>query len=387
MTKFLTILPLVLASISISSDVTDSGILIGKNDNILVLNQSSFGDIQDAIDDFTNPKAPPERTEWMKTEEYEKILENFNKSLEKDYIFYAVEIGLSTCSSSSATKNMACYDVDDEVFYINRFDNSIVNLNRDFFIDESVSSTSRYDVDGASIDLYDVNVIDRRFLSLNVNNINNDFHQVDVPYDFKYMKDNFYLFGLYGLIKIPLNQKIFSQDKIISQVATKEIPNEIIDNKEIMNVSFESYLLTHDNKIIKNFGASNNLDGDSDSLTINLEIKPEVEKIASFRDGEYVPLFRVTPVYPRRPRERGIMGYTIVSFTITETGNVEDVVTKEGFCTTKYPFDFETMQSCSMFNSASERAALKLKYKPRIVDGKSQRVENVLYKFSFVLDN
>ena len=29
-----------------------------------------------------------------------------------------------------------------------------------------------------------------------------------------------------------------------------------------------------------------------------------------FRDGEYIPLFKVTPIYPRRAQERGIMGYT-----------------------------------------------------------------------------
>ncbi len=27
-----------------------------------------------------------------------------------------------------------------------------------------------------------------------------------------------------------------------------------------------------------------------------------------FRDGEYIPLFKVTPIYPRRAQERGIMG-------------------------------------------------------------------------------
>ena len=43
-----------------------------------------------------------------------------------------------------------------------------------------------------------------------------------------------------------------------------------------------------------------------------------------FRDGEYMPLFKVQPIYPRRAQERGTQGYAIVSFTITETGTVED---------------------------------------------------------------
>ena len=39
-----------------------------------------------------------------------------------------------------------------------------------------------------------------------------------------------------------------------------------------------------------------------------------------------------------------------------------------------------------MFNSASARAALKLKYTPKIVDGKAVPVDGVLHKFTYVLD-
>ena len=45
-----------------------------------------------------------------------------------------------------------------------------------------------------------------------------------------------------------------------------------------------------------------------------------------FRDGEYIPLFKIQPQYPRRAQERGTMGFAIVAFTITESGTIEDVV-------------------------------------------------------------
>ena len=35
-----------------------------------------------------------------------------------------------------------------------------------------------------------------------------------------------------------------------------------------------------------------------------------------FRDGEYIPLFKVTPIYPRRAQERGIMGYAVVALSL-----------------------------------------------------------------------
>ena len=48
-----------------------------------------------------------------------------------------------------------------------------------------------------------------------------------------------------------------------------------------------------------------------------------------FRDGEYIPLFKVVPIYPRRAQERGTMGYALVEFTITDTGSVENAVALE----------------------------------------------------------
>lgn len=103
-----------------------------------------------------------------------------------------------------------------------------------------------------------------------------------------------------------------------------------------------------------------------------------------FRDGEYIPLFKVQPIYPRRAQERGTQGFALVSFTITETGTVEDAKALEGYCGDPNGPESE-MRSCSIFNSASARAALKLKYKPKIVDGKATPVEGVLHKFTFVM--
>ena len=104
-----------------------------------------------------------------------------------------------------------------------------------------------------------------------------------------------------------------------------------------------------------------------------------------FRDGEYIPLFKVTPIYPRRAQERVIMGYAVVTFTITETGTVENAKPLEGACGD--PTNPETVfRPCSIFDSAASRAAAKLKYKPKIVDGKAVRVDDVPHKFTFILE-
>ncbi len=119
--------------------------------------------------------------------------------------------------------------------------------------------------------------------------------------------------------------------------------------------------------------------------------KPKPNFAASgsfFRDGEYIPLFKVIPIYPRRAQERGTMGYALVEFTITDSGSVENATTIEGYCSSKRPDDPEAeFRPCSMFNSASARAALKLKYKPKVVDGKAVAVTGVLHRFTYILDD
>ena len=43
-------------------------------------------------------------------------------------------------------------------------------------------------------------------------------------------------------------------------------------------------------------------------------------------DGEYLPIVKVAPQYPRRALSRGIEGYVIVEYTVTKLGTVRDPV-------------------------------------------------------------
>ena len=106
---------------------------------------------------------------------------------------------------------------------------------------------------------------------------------------------------------------------------------------------------------------------------------------ALFRDGDYIPLFKVQPIYPRRAQERGIEGYVIVAFTITESGTIEDPYIVEGKCRSSNNRD-SAYNNCTMFNSSTLRAALKLKYKPTVRDGKTVAVEDVPHKYTFELE-
>lgn len=90
-------------------------------------------------------------------------------------------------------------------------------------------------------------------------------------------------------------------------------------------------------------------------------------------DGEYLPIVKVAPIYPRRAQSRGIEGYVIVEFTVSKTGAVVDPVVVEA-------------NPESIFDRAALDAALKFKYKPRVVDGEPMEVAGVQNKISFEID-
>ena len=90
-------------------------------------------------------------------------------------------------------------------------------------------------------------------------------------------------------------------------------------------------------------------------------------------DGEYLPIVKVAPIYPRRAQTRGITGYCIVEYTVTKSGSIRD----------PQPVD---CQPSGVFESASVKAALKFKYKPRVVDGEAIEVAGVQNKFTYELE-
>ena len=93
------------------------------------------------------------------------------------------------------------------------------------------------------------------------------------------------------------------------------------------------------------------------------------------RDTDYIPLYVPQPMYPRRALSRGKEGYAVIEVIITTTGGVRDPVLLE-----EQPRNFG-------FGRAALKAAVKLKYNPRVVDGTAEEVPGVPYKFSFELED
>jgi protein TonB len=90
-------------------------------------------------------------------------------------------------------------------------------------------------------------------------------------------------------------------------------------------------------------------------------------------DGEYLPIVKVAPIYPRRAQSRGISGYCIVEYTVTTSGAIRDPQAVD-------------CEPAGVFEKASVKAALKFKYKPRVVDGEPIEVAGVQNKFTYELE-
>ncbi len=107
---------------------------------------------------------------------------------------------------------------------------------------------------------------------------------------------------------------------------------------------------------------------------INPDVDIDVSAGGFSSDGEYLPIVKVLPIYPRRALSRGIEGYVIVEFCVTEQGTVRDPVVVEA-------------DPSSIFDRAAINAALKFKYKPKVVNEKPVEVCGVPNRITFEMED
>lgn len=90
-------------------------------------------------------------------------------------------------------------------------------------------------------------------------------------------------------------------------------------------------------------------------------------------DGEYLPIVKIAPVYPRAAQSRGITGYCLVEYTVTTAGTTRDIEVIDA-------------DPPGIFNKVSIAAAKKFKYRPRVVNGEAIEVQGVRNLFKFELE-
>lgn len=89
-------------------------------------------------------------------------------------------------------------------------------------------------------------------------------------------------------------------------------------------------------------------------------------------DASAMPVAQIQPVYPSRAVARGIEGFVLVQFDVSETGAVINP-------------QVLVSQPSSIFDSAALRAVSRWKYQPKVIDGKAVRMFGLQTRFNFNL--
>ena len=101
---------------------------------------------------------------------------------------------------------------------------------------------------------------------------------------------------------------------------------------------------------------------------------PKVIPNGAATDGEFLPIMKVAPEYPRGAASRGIEGYVLLEFTVTSLGSVRDPVVVDA-------------SPPGVFERAATAASLKFRYKPRVLNGQPVDVRGVRNVIRFELES
>ena len=122
-----------------------------------------------------------------------------------------------------------------------------------------------------------------------------------------------------------------------------------------------------------------NLNPNAEKIAISAApVETDIEMSGGFSlgvgEGDYLPIVKVAPIYPQRALSRGVEGFCVVQYVVTRQGTIRD------------PFVIEDQCTSSLFHRASVQAAMKFKYKPRVIDGQAVEVPGVQNKFTYEIE-
>ncbi|MBL6695959.1 MAG: energy transducer TonB [Luminiphilus sp.] len=180
--------------------------------------------------------------------------------------------------------------------------------------------------------------------------------------------------GLFYLMQALVDRDYKQQDAKARKIADIVVPDKVIETnlKEVKPEKVEDPEEPPPDLEPIDFDTDIDMNVANTAPTTGINLKLSSSGMSS-GDGEYLPIVKVAPIYPRRAQTRGISGYCIVEYTVTKTGSIRDPQAVD-------------CQPSGIFESASVRAAEKFKYKPRVVDGEPIEVAGVQNKFTYELE-
>ena len=183
--------------------------------------------------------------------------------------------------------------------------------------------------------------------------------------------------GLFYIMQSLVTRDFEQEDVTARKIADIVVPNKVIETnlKEVLPEKVEDPDEPPPDMEPLDFDTDLDMSSANMAPTVAVNVSINASGLSS-GDGEYLPIVKVAPIYPRRAQTRGITGFCIVTYTVTTTGAIRDpYVENETDCSPK-----------GIFEQASLKAALKFKYKPRVVDGEAIEVAGVQNKFTYELE-
>ena len=183
--------------------------------------------------------------------------------------------------------------------------------------------------------------------------------------------------GLFYLMQSLIDTQFEQEDVKTRKIADIVVPDKVIETnlKEVLPEKVEDPDEPPPDMEPLDFDMDVDMNAANMAPTVAMNASINASGLSS-GDGEYLPIVKVAPIYPRRAQTRGITGFCIVTYTVTTTGAIRDpYVESESDCSPK-----------GIFERASIKAATKFKYKPRVVDGQAIEVAGVQNKFTYELE-
>ena len=153
-------------------------------------------------------------------------------------------------------------------------------------------------------------------------------------------------------VRIKQDETVRTKDRKVEKPEKPEVPPPAMPKHQMDPLKIN-------NRVDAGFSFNTALDISADSLATG--------------DGDYLPIVKVAPEYPRRALQRGIEGYVVVEFLVTKLGTVENVVVIEA-------------NPPGYFERAAIKAASRFKYKPKVINGEPVDVAGVRNKITFQLE-
>ncbi len=180
--------------------------------------------------------------------------------------------------------------------------------------------------------------------------------------------------GLFYIMQSLVDRDFKQEDSKARKIADIVVPDKVIETnlKEVLPEKIEDPEEPPPDLEPIEFDSDVDMGVVNNAPTTGISLKLNSSGMSS-GDGEYLPIVKVAPIYPRRAQTRGISGYCIVEYTVTKTGSIRDPIAVD-------------CQPSGIFDRASVKAATKFKYKPSVVDGEPIEVAGVQNKFTYELE-